>query len=396
LQANSFIEMSFLMSPALPNAKLQTPDAQQIKTPGDRRPQTFQQLRLDRVSRNFGSAVALAGLDLEIQAGEFIALLGPSGCGKSTALNCVAGLLPLSGGSIWLDQQRIDQLPPERRGFGMVFQNYALFPHLTVRRNVAFGLVMRGVPKKEIRRRVDAVLELVQLQAHADKLPGRLSGGQQQRVAIARAIVIEPPLVLMDEPLSNLDAKLRLEMRAEIKRIHRDLQRTTIYVTHDQDEALSLADRIVVLNEGRTMQIGSPEELYSRPANLQVARFMGYRNILELDLEQVEENRVIVSGFDIRLAGVARERLTTKRAVAVIRPDDVLVGAPEIDAESLNMRNIIFGRAEIVEYCGRDYLVDVQTSTGLLLHVRTPRRVAPGEKLRLDVPADRVLVFPLE
>ena len=382
------------MSSVSPNAKLQTPDAQRINSSGDYKTQTFQQLRLSRVSRNFGSAVALAGLDLTIQAGEFIALLGPSGCGKSTALNCVAGLLPLTDGSIWLDQQRIDQLPPERRGFGMVFQNYALFPHLSVRRNVAFGLVMRGVSKKEIRRRVDAVLELVQLQAHADKLPGRLSGGQQQRVAIARAIVIEPPLVLMDEPLSNLDAKLRLEMRAEIKRIHRDLQRTTIYVTHDQDEALSLADRIVVLNEGRTMQIGSPEELYSRPANLQVARFMGYRNILELDLEQVEENRVVVAGSDIRLAGVARERLTTKRAVAVIRPDDILVGTPEMSP--VDVRNIVFGQAEIVEYCGRDYLVDVLTSSGLQLHVRTLRRVAPGEKLRLDVPADRVLVFSPE
>ena len=382
------------MSSVSPNAKLQTPDAQRINSSGDYKTQTFQQLRLSRVSRNFGSAVALAGLDLTIQAGEFSALLGPSGCGKSTALNCVAGLLPLTDGSIWLDQQRIDQLPPERRGFGMVFQNYALFPHLSVRRNVAFGLVMRGVSKKEIRRRVDAVLELVQLQAHADKLPGRLSGGQQQRVAIARAIVIEPPLVLMDEPLSNLDAKLRLEMRAEIKRIHRDLQRTTIYVTHDQDEALSLADRIVVLNEGRTMQIGSPEELYSRPANLQVARFMGYRNILELDLEQVEENRVVVAGSDIRLAGVARERLTTKRAVAVIRPDDILVGTPEMSP--VDVRNIVFGQAEIVEYCGRDYLVDVLTSSGLLLHVRTPRRVAPGEKLRLDVPSERVLVFSPE
>ncbi|MBV8278636.1 MAG: ABC transporter ATP-binding protein [Verrucomicrobia bacterium] len=381
------------MSPALPNAERQTPSAKQIKSVDERRTQIFQQLRLDRVSRKFGSAVALSGLDLTIQAGEFIALLGPSGCGKSTALNCVAGLLPLTAGSIWLDQQRIDQLAPERRGFGMVFQNYALFPHLTVRRNVAFGLVMRGVPKKEIRRRVDAVLELVQLQAHADKLPGRLSGGQQQRVAIARAIVIEPPLVLMDEPLSNLDAKLRLEMRAEIKRIHRDLQRTTIYVTHDQDEALSLADRIVVLNEGRTLQIGSPEELYSRPANLQVARFMGYRNIFELGLEQFKENRVVLTGSDICLEGIAREPLTTRRPVAVIRPDDFLVGAPEMSTGSLNMRNVICGQAEIVEYCGRDYLVDVLTSSGLLLHVRTPRRVVAGERLRLEVPTERVLVF---
>jgi putative spermidine/putrescine transport system ATP-binding protein len=260
------------------------------------REQNFQRLRIEKISRNFGTTAALADLDLTIRSGEFIALLGPSGCGKSTALNCLAGLLSLSGGTIWLDEKRIDQLRPERRGFGMVFQNYALFPHLTVRRNVGFGLAMRGIPGKEIRRRVDSVLELVQLQAHADKLPGRLSGGQQQRVAIARAIVIEPPVILMDEPLSNLDAKLRLEMRAEIKRIHRDLGRTTIYVTHDQDEALSLADRIVVLNDGRTRQIGTPEELYARPANLQVARFMGYRNILELDLERIEGSFAFLAG----------------------------------------------------------------------------------------------------
>jgi putative spermidine/putrescine transport system ATP-binding protein len=194
----------------------------------------FGELRLGGVTRRFGAAVALDRLDLTIRRGEFIALLGPSGCGKSTALNCIAGLLPLSGGGIWLDDKRIDVLRPEQRGFGMVFQNYALFPHMSVRKNIGFGLAMRRVPKEEIRGKVDAALDLVQLRAHAEKLPGQLSGGQQQRVAIARAIVIEPPLVLMDEPLSNLDAKLRLEMRTEIKRIHRELGRSTVYVTHDQ------------------------------------------------------------------------------------------------------------------------------------------------------------------
>ena len=357
------------------------------------RQQIFQELKLRGVSRNFGNTVALAGLDLTIQSGEFIALLGPSGCGKSTALNCLAGLLPLTGGSIWLDQQRIDQLRPERRGFGMVFQNYALFPHLTVRRNVGFGLVMRGVSRKEIRRRVDAALELVQLAEQAHKLPGRLSGGQQQRVAIARAIVIEPPVILMDEPLSNMDAKLRLEMRAEIKRIHRNLGRTTIYVTHDQDEALSLADRIVVLNEGRTLQIGSPEEVYVKPANLQVARFMGYRNILELGVEKVEEGRAWLAGQGIRLEGVAQEHFTAQRAVVAIRPDDIVVGPAGTTSSQVDSRNVLAGQAEIVEYCGRDYQVDISTEAGLLLHARTALRVIPGERLRLEVPTERALVF---
>jgi len=284
-------------------------------------------------------------------------------------------------------------LRPERRGFGMVFQNYALFPHLTVRRNVGFGLVMRGVSRKEIRRRVDAALELVQLAEQAHKLPGRLSGGQQQRVAIARAIVIEPPVILMDEPLSNLDAKLRLEMRAEIKRIHRNLGRTTIYVTHDQDEALSLADRIVVLNEGRTLQIGSPEEVYTKPANLQVARFMGYRNILELGVEKVEERRAWLAGPGIRLEGVVQELLTTQRAVVAIRPDDIAVRPAGTRSSEADPRNVLVGQAEIVEYCGRDYQVDISTEAGLLLHSRTARRVVPGEWLCLEVPAERVLVF---
>ena len=181
------------------------------------------ELRLDGVTRRFGDQVALDGFDLVIRGGEFIALLGPSGCGKTTALNCLAGLLPLSGGSIWLDDERIDGLPPERRGFGMVFQNYALFPHLSVRRNVAFGLAMHGVGKREAGERVERVLDLVGLQPHAEKFPAQLSGGQQQRVAIARAVVMEPSLMLMDEPLSNLDAKLRLEMRTEIRRLHQQL-----------------------------------------------------------------------------------------------------------------------------------------------------------------------------
>jgi putative spermidine/putrescine transport system ATP-binding protein len=251
----------------------------------------FAELRLDDVSRRFGGVAALDGLSLTVARGEFIALLGPSGCGKSTALNCLAGLLPLTGGSIWLDSRRIDVLRPEERGFGMVFQNYALFPHMTVRRNIGFGLAMRRTPRAELAERVEAALRLVQLTAHGDKLPGQLSGGQQQRVAIARAIVVQPPLVLMDEPLSNLDAKLRLEMRTEIRRIHRELGRSTIYVTHDQDEALSLADRIVVLKDGVTQQIGTPEALYGRPANLDVAKFMGYQTLLELPVAAASGGR---------------------------------------------------------------------------------------------------------
>ncbi len=346
---------------------------------------SFGELRLDGVTRAFGGVVALAGLSLTVRSGEFITLLGPSGCGKSTALNCIAGLLPLTAGSIWLDDRRIDVLRPEQRGFGMVFQNYALFPHMSVRRNVGFGLAMRRVQRDEIKRRVDQVLDLVQLGFHAEKLPGQLSGGQQQRVAIARAIVVQPPLVLMDEPLSNLDAKLRLEMRTELKRIHRELGRSTIYVTHDQDEALSLADRVVMLQDGHVQQIAVPEEIYARPANLDVARFMGYRNLLELDVTRVDGDSAIVGGPGIALRGLRQGDIGTRAAVA-IRPDDLV-----LDGEG---EGGISGRVETVEYCGRDYLVDLVTETGTMLHARSLRRVATGDLLRCHADPARVLVYP--
>jgi putative spermidine/putrescine transport system ATP-binding protein len=353
----------------------------------------FKELRLDRVSRHFGhpggtQIAALHELTLTIRRGEFICLLGPSGCGKTTALNCIAGLLPVTGGTISLDEKRIDLLPPEKRGFGMVFQNYALFPHMTVRRNVGFGLMMRGTPAEEAKARIARAFQLVQLAGHEEKLPGQLSGGQQQRVAIARAIVIEPPLLLMDEPLSNLDAKLRLEMRAEIRRIHRELGRSTIYVTHDQDEALSLADRIVVMKDGVVQQVGVPEEVYGQPANLHVARFMGYRNVLDLELESEQGNRVVASGHGLRLHGVAKQAFGGKRIAAAIRPEEITVGA--------SGENVIEGKVRNAEYGGRDSLIDVVTPSGLLIHARTTQRVALDETVKLTVPPERVLLYPAE
>jgi putative spermidine/putrescine transport system ATP-binding protein len=355
----------------------------------------FKELRLDRVTRRFAGAGgkafnALDELTLTVRRGEFICLLGPSGCGKSTALNCIAGLMQLSGGSIWLDQQRIDTLPPERRGFGMVFQNYALFPHMTVARNIGFGLRMRGVSPAESASRVAQTLKLVQLTGQEHKLPGQLSGGQQQRVAIARAIVIEPPLILMDEPLSNLDAKLRIETRAEIRRIHRELDRATIYVTHDQDEALSLADRIVVMKDGVVQQIGTPAEVYSQPANLNVARFMGYRNVLELEVVREDGDRVALEGQNIALTGIRKQPLGGGRAAVAIRPEEISVG------EGPDGLNTIAGRVDNVEYCGRDSLLDVITSSGTLLHVRGPVTTALNDTVRVHVPVERALVYPTD
>jgi ABC-type sugar transport system ATPase subunit len=347
---------------------------------------SFAELRIDRVRRAFGEHVALRDLELTIKGGEFVALLGPSGCGKSTALNCLAGLLPLSGGQILMDGRRIDTLPPERRGFGMVFQNYALFPHMSVRRNVAFGLIMHKVGRDERTRRVEDVLRLVQLTDHAHKFPAQLSGGQQQRVAIARAIVLEPRLVLMDEPLSNLDAALRLEMRTEIRRLHQSLGLTTVYVTHDQEEALALADRLVVLRDGVVQQVGSPEEVYAHPANRYVAGFMGYRNMIPVEVSSVDGEMATVDAAGIRLRGVNRDGLTGGAAVVAIRPSDFTVAAGGAE-------NTVPAEVEIVEYHGREQAVQARLADGAALHLRTESRLAPGDSVTLAVPADRVLVF---
>jgi putative spermidine/putrescine transport system ATP-binding protein len=355
--------------------------------------QDFEELKLEAVTRRFAGAggtafAALNELTLTVKRGEFIALLGPSGCGKSTALNCIAGLMQLSGGSIWLDTERIDTLPPEKRGFGMVFQNYALFPHMTVAGNIGFGLRMRGLSEAQSAPRVAHALKLVQLTGQENKLPGQLSGGQQQRVAIARAIVIEPPLVLMDEPLSNLDAKLRIETRAEIRRIHKELGRSTIYVTHDQDEALSLADRIVVMKDGVVQQIATPHEVYGQPANLHVARFMGYRNVLEMDVQGEQGDRVTLAAGDVRLTGVRKQPLPGGRAWVAMRPEEFALG------EGPDGANTIPARVTNVEYCGRDCLLDVVTEAGTVLHVRAPDTPHVGDHVRIHVPVARTLVYP--
>ena len=343
----------------------------------------FNQLRLEGVGRRFGAADALVGLDLTIERGEFIALLGPSGCGKSTALNCLAGLLPLTAGSIWEDDRRIDTLPPEKRGFGMVFQNYALFPHLTVRDNIAFGLRMRRLPKDDVRRRTTAAIEMVRLEDHASKLPGQLSGGQQQRVAIARATVLEPSLVLMDEPLSNLDAKLRLEMRTEIRRLHQSLGLTTVYVTHDQEEALSMADRLVVMRQGRVQQIGTPEEVHTSPTTWHVADFMGYRNLLPLAAHSVTGDVVTVPLGGTTIDGVAQGTVAAGEDVVVaVRPEDV-----KLSSEGLK------GLVEVVEYQGRELAVEIVLEDGTRLHARTERKVEAGESVAVAIDPGRLLVY---
>jgi len=351
---------------------------------------TIDQLHVS-ITKRFGSKTVLDKLLLEIRGREFVTFLGPSGCGKSTALNIIAGLLPPSEGEIRLDGQRIDHLPPEKRGFGMVFQNYALFPHLTVFDNIAFGLSLKRRPPAEIRDRVTAMLNLVRLTGYEGRYPSQLSGGQQQRVAIARALVLHPRLMLFDEPLSNLDAKLRVEMRAEIKQLHSKLGLTSIYVTHDQAESLSLSDRIVVLRDGVLMQEGTPREIHDRPKNAFVADFMGFRNFFPVRLGEPVGG--FVEGFARGaklLALLPHDFSGGSDAIMAIRPEDIGVG------RSADGANIVRGTVELVEYLGREREAVVATDAHARIWLRTPEQISVGDNVELNLPTERIVVLPVE
>jgi len=353
--------------------------------------ETIDSLRF-RITKRFGAKTVLQDFALEVRGKQFITFLGPSGCGKSTALNIIAGLIPATTGEVWIDGERIDHLPPEKRGFGMVFQNYALFPHMTVFANIAFGLQLQHRPAAEIAERVQQMLDLVQLLGYEERYPGQLSGGQQQRIAIARALVLCPRLMLLDEPLSNLDAKLRIEMRAEIKRLHTNLGLTSIYVTHDQVEALSLSDWVIVMREGLLIQAGTPQEIHDQPVNIFVADFMGFRNFFPTQVVAVGPERdVEAAGNGMKIRGKTRHTFAPGAAVvAAIRPNDVVIGG---DAAS---PNAFRAKVDIVEYLGREDEAIVTMEAGGRLWVQTATRLAPGENVTVFLPPDRVIFLPPE
>ncbi len=288
-------------------------------------------LSLKNVSKAFDGKTVLDSLDLDILDGEFITLLGPSGCGKTTLLRLMAGFEQPDTGSVTLSGHDITHAPPEHRPLNTVFQNYALFPHMSVFDNVAYGLKMEKRPKSEIRQRVDEMLAMVQLQEFARRKPHQLSGGQQQRVAIARAVVKRPQLLLLDEPLSALDYKLRRTMQVELKRLQRELGITFVFVTHDQEEALSMSDRVVVLKDGEVQQLGTPREIYERPANLFTARFVGETNLFPGYLDSVEEGAITLDilGLSRTLKKPAFAVREGERVNVLLRPEDIRVLAPE-------------------------------------------------------------------
>ena len=365
----------------------------QRKSAAERPEPHIKRIWVKNLSKLFGDLVALKDFELEVEGGEFISLLGPSGCGKTTALNCFSGLLEPDAGDIELDGESILSVPPERRRFGMVFQNYALFPHLSIARNISFGLEMEGVEKTEIRERVQEVLSLVRLEEHRDKYPAQLSGGQQQRVALARAVVTRPRVILMDEPLSNLDAKLRLEMRTEIRRLHQALGLTTIYVTHDQEEALSLSDRVVLMRAGTIQQVGPPQEVYAEPASAYAANFLGYRNLLPVKLTAAEgERATVATQGGVELLGTLRDHLSPgDEAVAAIRPEDVSV----LPADRKE-QGAFSGTVELAEFLGRDSELSVPGELGESVIVRTTGDWKVGSKVSLQLPPERLFVFARE
>jgi spermidine/putrescine ABC transporter ATP-binding subunit len=282
------------------------------------------------IVKRYAGVVAVDNISLDIASGEFVSFLGPSGSGKTTTLMMIAGFALPSAGTILLGDADITDLPPHRRNIGMVYQNYALFPHMSVGRNIAFPLRMRGMARAEIARRIGRALSLVQLQGMEDRLPAQLSGGQQQRVALARALVFEPPLLLMDEPLGALDKKLREELQVEIKRIQREIRSTVIYVTHDQEEALSLSDRIVVMNRGRIEQAGPPSEIYERPRTRFVAEFLGSSNFLEASVEAAGAPARLRSAGGAAITVAQLDAPAGKRLTVAIRPERIRIAAEAV------------------------------------------------------------------
>src|SRR5689334_884500 len=330
-------------------------------------------LELRNLSKRYGDHAAVAGVTLDVPDGEFLVLLGPSGCGKTTTLRMIAGFVEPSGGSATIGGTDVTHLPPWRRNTGMVFQSYALFPHMTVAENVAFGLEMRKLAKPEIAARAKEVLRLVRLEGYAERLPRELSGGQQQRVALARALAVRPDVLLLDEPLSNLDAKLREEVRIEIRELQRQLGLTTIMVTHDQEEALTVADRLVVMADGEIRQIGSQSDLYERPADRFVAAFVGRSTFLD--------GRVTTPG-QFETAGGLNLKCrdgATGAAALLLRPERLHLGPAN------GMDNAMPGRVEFVSYLGALLELHVRLSPADRVVVQLPNRGEAAPAMGDDV-----------
>jgi ABC-type Fe3+/spermidine/putrescine transport system ATPase subunit len=348
-------------------------------------------LRLEGIFKTYGGYTVLHGIDLAMRAGEFLTLLGPSGCGKTTTLNLVAGLISPSGGTLYLRGKPANTLPPRRRDIGLVFQSWALFPHMTVFDNIAYGLRVRRLPSAEVTRRVGDMLDLVRLPGAADKYPSQLSGGMQQRVALARALVPRPDLLLLDEPLSNLDAALRKEMQVELRRIHGELGVSTLLVTHSQEEALVMSDRIAVMRAGRIACLDTPLRLYENPPTRFVCTFLGDANVLDGVVEQVAGGEILVDCQGLRLtAPTVTGAHPGARVSVAVRPESVAVGPwPGNGGSEATVLDMVFKGASI-SYRLRAGGQEIQALT---LPPQDRRTFPPGSRVSVSVPASRAILL---
>jgi ABC-type Fe3+/spermidine/putrescine transport system ATPase subunit len=347
-------------------------------------------LALDGLTKRYGSVLALADARAEIRRGELVSFVGPSGCGKTTLLRLIGGFARPDAGRVLLDGQDVTPLPPNQRATAMVFQNYALFPHLTVAENVGYGLAIRRRPRAEIAQRVRELLALVQLEGLAGRRPAQLSGGQQQRVALARALSLQPAVLLLDEPLSNLDANLRLQMRAEILRLQRDLRQTVIFVTHDREEAMSVSDRILVMDRGRILQAGTPREIYERPAGEFIARLVGAANFLDGVLHNGQPDTATVATpiGPLRIRGSVNGHASGSKVRLVLRPEAIRV---VVDGPSSG-ENRVPGRIASAVYSGAVTRYTVEAAgVALVVDLPDPRHapgLQPGDTVTLVLPTD--------
>ena len=341
--------------------------------------------------KKYGDNVIIPDLSLDIREGEFFTLLGPSGCGKTTLLRMIAGFNSIEGGDFFFGEKRINDLDPAKRNIGMVFQNYAIFPHYTVRKNVEFGLKNKKFPKDKIKTQSEKFMQLMQIDQYADRMPERLSGGQQQRVALARALCIEPDVLLMDEPLSNLDAKLRVDMRTVIKNIQHNVGITTVYVTHDQEEAMAVSDRIAVMNAGVIQHVGTPKSIYQRPANLFVATFIGRSNVIKgkLVVDGGKTYLETLSGYRAEIHTVRPEQQKEQEITLSVRPEEFL-----LDRDSTE------GISAIVDDCvflGLNTHYFVHLSSGeeveIIQESSIDSIIKPGSEIKLKINTDKVNLF---
>jgi iron(III) transport system ATP-binding protein len=354
------------------------------------------QISVHDIVKRFGKNEVVGRSSFTIKEGELFTLLGPSGCGKTTLLRLIAGFYAPDEGEVRFDGRSVNDVPPHARGIGMVFQNYALWPHMTVTDNVAYGLKLRKTASSEIAQRVQAVLFKVKLEGLGDRYPGQLSGGQQQRVALARALVLNPKILLLDEPLSNLDAKVRIQVRAEIRKLQKELGITTVYVTHDQEEALTLSDRILVFNKGRVFQVGTPRQLYERPENPFVADFIGINNMLPGVVASAGKDVCSIRTVLGEISALPNGDLKPEEhCIACIRPENIAIGAPAGGSNRLK------GRMSFAAYLGNTLRYDFDLGQGITIKadVRDPwhhETLAVGAEVELGFAPSSTIAIPAQ